>query len=257
MAISKAYKSILTVGLGCLLSLNLEVLPGSANTSRQSDNIPSQGLPGRRLGGGTRGPEVSGYAPQMPLVALMPETNLGVTTAVYPRFLFYLPNADGIREVEYVLRNEADELVYETTVSVGSSSGLFSIDLSSVEGLAPLKVNENYRWYFSIVADDRAQDISVDGWTRRVDLHNWVEEQALPSDLATRLAVAPPLERAKILYQEAHLWHDAALLLEDLYQANPDDKTISTEWFRLLEAVDLAELNSAPTVRVSVAATVN
>ncbi|MEM9806710.1 MAG: DUF928 domain-containing protein [Cyanobacteria bacterium P01_D01_bin.56] len=257
MAISKSYKSIFVVSLGCLLSLNLGVLPGSTNVSSQSDNVPSQGLPGRRLGGGTRGPEVSGYTPQRPLIALMPETNLGVTTAAYPRFLFYLPNADGIREVEYVLRNEADELVYETTVSVSSSSGLFSIDLSSVEGLTPLQLNENYRWYFSIVADDRSQDVSVDGWTRRVDLHTWIEEQALPSDLATRLAVAPPLEKAKILYQEAYLWHDAALLLEDLYQANPHDKTVSTEWFRLLEAVDLAELNSASTVRVSVVATVN
>ncbi len=249
MALSTSYKSVFAIGLGCLLSLNLGSIPGLANTS--SDRIPSQGLPGRRLGGGTRGPEVSGYIPQMPLMALVPETNLGVTTAAYPRFLFYLPNAEGIREVEYVLRNEADELVYETMVAVTSSSGIFSIDLASVEGLPPLQLNENYRWYFSIVADDRAQDISVDGWTRRVDLQTWMEEQALTPDIVDRLEAATPLEKAKILYKEAHLWHDAALILEELYQANPQDNAIATEWFRLLEAVDLTELNSASTVRIS------
>ncbi|MEM6252334.1 MAG: DUF928 domain-containing protein [Cyanobacteria bacterium P01_D01_bin.156] len=255
MAITKSYRSIFAVSLGCLLTLNLGAIPGLANASGQSDNIPSQGLPGRRLGGGTRGPEVSGYTPQMPLIALVPETNLGVTTAAYPRFLFYLPNAEGIRKVEYVLRNEADELVYDTTVSVDSRSGIFSIDLASVEGLEPLQVDENYRWYFSIIADDRAQDISVDGWTRRVDLHTWIEEQTLTPDLAVRLSTAPPLEKAQLLYQEAHLWHDAALILEDLHQANPNNQTIAKEWFSLLEAVNLTELNAASTVRVSTVTT--
>ena len=251
MTTSKYYHNVLAISLGSLLCLNLSVIPVLANSAHQSNNIPSQGLPGHRLGGGTRSPHLSDYAEQIPLVALIPETNLGVTTAAYPRFLFYLPTSNEVREIEYVLRNEADELVYETTFSVVSTAGIVSIDLADVEELDPLVMNKNYHWYFSIVAADRAQDIFVDGWTRRVELSTWIQEQTLAPDLAIRLNSAEPLEQARLLYQEAQLWHDAALILENLKQTYPDDKAIAAEWNSLLEAVNLPELSSTSIDRIS------
>ncbi|MBT9313524.1 DUF928 domain-containing protein [Leptothoe kymatousa] len=259
MTVSTFYQTVVATGLGSLLAWNLGAIPSLANAAHQSNDSPIQGLPGRRLGGGTRGG--GSVAPpsmnQMPLTALMPETNLGVTTAAHPCFLFYLPNAENVREVEYVLRNEADELVYETTVAVASDSGIFSIDLASVEGLAPLTIDENYHWYFSIVAEDRAYDVSVDGWTRRVNLETWLAGRDSTSDLASKLGTAAPLEKARLLYQEAYLWHDAALILEELYQANPQDEAVATEWASLLAAVNLPNLTSASTVRLSAMAIFN
>jgi len=222
-------------------------MPSLAGPLTQPNDVPVQGLPGRRLGGGTRNPE--GYIEQMPLVALIPETNLGITTAAYPQFLFYLPAANEIRDVEFVLYNEADDLVYETTVSVAPTAGIFSMDLAEV---APLQLNKNYHWYFSIIADDRAQDMSVDGWTRRVELSTWIQEQSLDPSLALRLETAAPLERVRLLYQEAQLWHDAAVMLEDLQQTTPNSRAIAEEWNHLLQAVNLSELDSASMHRVSV-----
>ncbi len=241
MVISKHYRQAFTITLTGLLCLNVVAMPGAAGGFDTPEDGPVQGLPGRRLGGGTRGPELLGNGEHKLLVALMPETNLAVTTAAYPRFLFHLPPAHESRAVEYVLRNAADQLVYETTFAVDSTSGLVSIDLADVEGLAPLVINENYHWYFSIVSDDRAQDISVDGWTRRVDLSTWLAEQTEMPDLAARLEAAEPLEQARLLYQDAQLWHDAAVILADLQQAEPQNEAITAEWLELLQAVNLTD----------------
>lgn len=244
------FQQLLTISLGGLLCLNLGAVPSLAEASTHSDCVPVQGLPGRRLGGGTRNPK--GYIEQMPLIALIPETNLGITIATHPRFLFYLPAANEAREIEFVLYNQADELVYEKTAYVTSTSGIFSIDLAEAEGLAPLQLDENYYWYFSIIAEDRAQDISVDGWTRRVELSSWIQTQSLAPDVALRLNTAPPLEQARILYQEAQLWHDAAVILEDLLQRDPNNQSVDETWNHLLQVVNLDELGSEPTNQVSV-----
>ena len=257
MIISKHYRQILTMALSGLICLNLVAMPSSAGVFEKSEGTPVEGLPGRRLGGGTRGPDLSSDDEYKLLVALVPETNVAVTTAAYPSFLFHLPSAAESREIEYVLRNEADELVYETRFSVDSISGLVSIDLANVEGLAPLVINENYHWYFSIIADDRSQDISVDGWTRRVDLSTWIAEQTDMPDLATRLDTAKPLEQARLLYQEAQLWNDAALILADLKQAEPQNEAITAEWLDLLQTVNLAELMPVSMDRVPTVTTVN
>ncbi len=247
---AKRYQKLLAISFGGLLCLSLEITPSFAGTPTQSD-VPVQGLPGRRLGGGTRNPD-GGYVEQMPLVALIPENNLGITTAALPKFLFYLPAASEVRDVEFVLYDEADNLIYETTVSVSPMAGIFGVDLSSAEGLAPLQLDKNYHWYFSIIADDRAQDMSVDGWTRRVELATWVQEQSLNSDLALRLKSATPLEQARLLHQEAQLWHDAAIILENLQQTEPDNPLVAEEWNNLLHAVNLTELGSVSMNRVSI-----
>ena len=251
MTPSKHYRHVLAIGLGGLLCFNLQAAPSLAGYLNQPDNTPSQGLPGRRLGGGSRHPNQLGYGAQIPLIALIPETNLGITTATHPRFLFYLASANGPREIEYVLRNEADELVYETTFSVASMEGIVNIDLADIEGLPSLEANKNYQWYFSIVADDRSQDIVVDGWIRRVDLSTWIQTQALDPDLAVRFNAAEPLEQARILYQEANLWLDAAVILDDLRYIEPENRAVAAEWASLLEAANLPELQSESVTRVS------
>ncbi|MEM9486311.1 MAG: DUF928 domain-containing protein [Cyanobacteria bacterium P01_F01_bin.116] len=247
---TKHYQKLLAISFGGLIFLNLGATPNLAEMSTQSNDVPAQGLPGRRLGGGTRNPE--GYIEQMPLVALIPENNLSITTAALPKFLFYLPVANEIRDIEFLLYDESDKLIYETIVSVSSTAGMFNVDLAEAEGLDPLQLNQNYHWYFSIMADDRAQDLSVDGWTRRVDLTEWVQGQSSNSNLTLQLESATPLEQARLLYQEAQLWHDAAVILENLQQTEPDNQSAVEEWDNLVQTVNLAELNSVPINRVPI-----
>lgn len=243
------YQTFFTISLGALLCLNFSATPNLAETATQSDDV-IQGLPGRRLSGASRNP--NGHIGQMPLAALIPETNLGITTAALPKFLFYLPGADEVRDIEFVLYDEADNLVYDTTVSVSPTAGILTVDLAEVDGLPPLQLDQNYHWYFCIIADDRSEDMVLDGWTRRVELSSWLQTQALSADVSQQLGAATPLEQARLLYQEAQLWHDAAVILEELHQANPGDRLITEEWQHLLQTANLTDLGAASITRVSV-----
>jgi hypothetical protein len=235
-------RSLQVLGLAGVLSLGLAVPPsladhaakGAATRADRSDHTISQGVPGRRISGGTRSPELQSV--QDALIALVPENNLAITTAEHPRLLFYVPQSDAPLAVEFVLRNQADELVYEKTFQVDGAAGLVSVSLS--EGDYVPALNENYQWYFSIVAADRAQDISVDGRMRRVALTDWIQQQGLSPDFASQLAEATPIERARLL-QAAHLWQDAALVLDELHRAHPEDQSIAAEWAQLLQQVGL------------------
>ena len=224
-------KTLIAVGLMSLLSLTLSGAPGLAQTDDE-DDIPRQGLPGRRIGGGTRRPSDECIAGETPLIALIPENNLGVTTAAHTSLLFYLPPATATRDVEFVLTDSNDELIYDTTLQVQGNSGVISLNLPDDAPVHPLPMNENYHWYFSIICDstNRAQDIAVDGWIRRVDL---------ATTLTNQLNNVTLLERARVLYQELELWHEALTILADLRRTQPNDPTVTAHWTQVLQSVGL------------------
>jgi len=221
----------------------------------KEENI-RQGLPGRRVGGGTRTTSSSTQTVQLPLTALVPESTVSITTAAYPTLLFNLPVSARSQNVEFVLYNSADELLYHSAFNVVGQSGIISVDLSSVEasaaGMMPLEVDETYRWYFSLVAEDRAQDISVDGWIQTVALDDWAQQQAVEPEVLEQLQAAMPLEQSRLLYQDAALWSDAALILHELRQISPEDAEVNAAWEKLLLAVGLGELREVPVAKMVV-----
>ena len=233
------HKTLMAIGLVALLSLPLCNAPSLAQTEAEDDL--RQGLPGRRMGGGTRGEEC--IASETPLMALMPETNLGMTTAATPSLLFYLPQATATREVEFVLLDANDQVIHDTTFQVKGESGVISLRLPDAETPPLLAKNENYHWYFSIICDpaNRALDIAVDGWIRRVDL-------AAP--LSRQIADAAPLERARVLSQESDLWHDALTTLADQRRTHPNNPTVAGQWIQLLQSVGLSAIAQAPLINL-------
>ncbi|MEM8806232.1 MAG: DUF928 domain-containing protein [Cyanobacteria bacterium P01_G01_bin.38] len=237
---NKIYQIAIAIVLGNLLSLGLGVAPGVAD-SNDGEEL-SQGLPGRRIGGGTRTPDASFSLEQQPLTALMPDSNLGIVTAERSNLLFYVPQSDGPQKIEFVLRNADDELVYDTTFQMSAQGGMVSMGLTDPDVLPELALNQDYQWYFSIIADDRAQDISVDGWVRRVDLNDWLSQQGLEQSLAARIAEASGLELARLLYQEAGLWSEAVLLVNELRLSQPGNLAVLAEWEMLLETVGLENI---------------
>ena len=221
-------KTLTIVGLVSFLGLTLSSTPGLAEQNMEEGL--RQGLPGRRIGGGTRGEEC--IAGETPLIALMPENNLGVTTAANPSLLFYLPQATAARDVEFVLLDANDELIYDATFQVKGDSGIISLSLPNDESLPTLAKNENYHWYFSIICDpaNRAQDIAVDGWLRRVDL---------AANLTHQLDNVSPLERARVLSQEPELWYEALTILADQRRTQPNNLTVAGQWTEHLQSVGL------------------
>ncbi|MGB7247502.1 MAG: DUF928 domain-containing protein, partial [Phormidesmis sp.] len=105
-----------------------------------------------------------------------------------------------------------------------------------------LTVNENYDWYFSIIPDpeDRASDIIVHGGIRRVDPAEWFAQQQLDAAMLDRLVAVNPLKKARMLYQQANMWHDAILILDELRKADPENEAIAAEWNYLLESAGLS-----------------
>ncbi|MEL6602576.1 MAG: DUF928 domain-containing protein [Cyanobacteria bacterium J06614_10] len=219
----------------------------TVKASEQGTGTLRQGLPGRRLGGGTRSDRLfaGDYAY---LAALVMPDNLSITTAEKPELMFYLPEMVSDQAVEFVLRNEADELVYTTTFQVERAGGMIALDTAEVATLSPLTVNETYRWYLSIIpeANDRANDVVVHGNIRRVEREAWLAQQAIDSETLARLNSTDRLQQAKALYQQANLWHDAANILNELRQANPNDVDIAAEWDRLLTYAGLASVLETP-----------
>jgi hypothetical protein len=215
----------------------------SSSSTHRSSTL-RQGIPGRRVGGGTRNDLLFVNAFDS-LTALAPTDALIITTASHPKLLFYVPEMLSDNTVEFVLRDRQDTLIYEKTFSLTREAGIVTIDLAE-SGLSALNLNENYQWYFSIVpnAVDRANDVVVYGGLNRVDAIEWLAHQPAGTELSDRLATADSLTKAKMLYQQANLWHDAALLLSSLYQADPGNTTVAAEWNQLLQSTGLQ--NQAP-----------
>jgi hypothetical protein len=127
------------------------------------------------------------------------------------------------------------------------------MSLSLPETSSPLALNQDYKWYLSVVCNQasRAEDLAVSGWIRRVQLGSAVNEQ---------LAIATPLERAAI-YESASVWYDALTSLAELRRSaassSPSASSSSAsgpsasgplqqQWIRLLESAELSQAISAP-----------
>jgi hypothetical protein len=231
----KSRFSVAAICLSSLLTLSLSsfpelVLAGEFNTARQ-------GLPGRRVGGGTRGECNFG---EKTLTALIPTNNLGLTVAANPKFFFFIPQTSDSQVVEFVLNDETDNPIYETTFKTTGTSGVISL---SVPDSARLEIGKKYHFYVSVICDaqDRAQDVSIDGWIERVE----------PSPtLASKLEKVAPLERAA-LYAADDIWHEALITLAQLRQSRPNDPTIAAEWAKLLQSVGLDNIAQEPLTSAS------
>jgi hypothetical protein len=231
---SRFAKSTVTL----LLSL-AAIASYSSMTSAQASirfNSPSIGAPGNREAGASRSAPCA--ASDRGLVALLPETNLGLTTQAYPTFFAYLPPSTATT-AEFVLYHEGtDELVYSTSFEITGDAGIASIQLPQQAGQMPLEVGESYYWYFTVVCDaaDRSADMTVQGGVQRV---------APDSSLLNQVQTAQPQE-IPIIYAEAGIWHEALSTLVELSRANPNDPTVNANLDELLGSVGLGAIADEP-----------
>ncbi|NJN59383.1 MAG: DUF928 domain-containing protein [Leptolyngbyaceae cyanobacterium SL_5_9] len=230
--------SLTRLSVTLLLSL-VTTVSVSGVTSAQASirfNSPSLGAPGNREAGASRSAPCA--ASDRGLVALLPETNLGLTTQAYPTFFAYLPPTTATT-AEFILYHEGtDELVYSTSFEITGDSGIASIQLPEQAGQMPLEVGESYYWYFTIVCNpaDRSADMTVQGGIQRV---------APDSNLLSQVEAAQPQE-IPVIYAAAGIWHEALSTLVDLNRANPNDPTVSADLDELLGSVGLEAIANEP-----------
>lgn len=201
-----------------------------------------EGLPGRRVGGGTRsGCELNAKQ----LTALAPENNLGLTQAAYPTLFFFVPQTSTPKTVEFVLRDDKNHLVYEKSFIKTGSSGIINVSLPQEKSLPPLNVDKNYRWYLSVICEpkNRAKDIVVSGWIRRV--------QPDPMFLKKLEQTKTSVDCAD-LYASAGLWQDALVTLAEPRYTQPNDSQLTTSWTKLLQTEKLEALAQEPLLKVEI-----
>jgi len=230
--------STLALAIGGLLTLTSFAEQSHANESKDAER---QGLPGRRISGGSRSINTACLAtPSQPVVAIMPKSNVGMTLSERPTLWFSLPAINTDRSLEFGLYDSAGELVYQETFQATGEAGLSSLSLPTT--FRPLSAEENYQWYLSVVCnpDSRSEDLVVTGWIRRMQADRALQAQ---------LADATAQERLSI-YETSNLWFDTLATLAEIRDqaqpnsplAQPVEQQINTEWLSLLESIDLAQV---------------
>lgn len=201
---------------------------------------PKRGIPGRREGAGTRGPACVQSSPS--LTALLPQTNLGLTSADYPRFFWFVPKTKA-KAVKFTLfqgseQDPEQELVYETTLETSGNPGVMSLALPKNAEIQPLSIGKDYYWAVTLVCnpDDPISNPQVGGWVQRVTVE---------STLASQLSKAKPGDRVD-LYAQNGFWFDTVSTLADLRCANPQDSALASSWAELLKSVKLDKLAEQP-----------
>ncbi|MBD2214615.1 DUF928 domain-containing protein [Nostoc linckia FACHB-104] len=232
-------RAFTVISLALLLACSW-AMPKQALAS--SEEKPREGLPGRRVGGGTRGQCFSSVGR---LMALVPENNLGFTKKAYPNILFYLPPTSTSAMVEFVLQDESRQSVYETTFTKSSAGGVINFSLPESTSLPPLAINKKYNWYVSLICnpENRANDIVVHGWIQRVELD---------SNLTKKLEqTTSPLGRVA-LYAQAGLWQDALATLAQLRSTQPNDSKLAVNWTQLLKTENLDAIAQEPFLEIQI-----
>ncbi|GAB4528945.1 MAG: hypothetical protein Tsb0014_10540 [Pleurocapsa sp.] len=208
-----------------------------AETTKNTD--ASYGMPTHRRDGGSRGLKDSCIAQKRNLVALIPENTVTLNASASPKLFFYVPQTKQQKVIEFVLRNEQDELVYEAFLTT-EGNGIISVEIPGDIQSNLLAKEQNYRWYLSMIcnAQQRSRDVVVQGWLR---------QSKIDAQLQQQLNSSTAVEQAS-LYQKQGFWHDALSVLVETQKIGSDNGLVTAKWLELLASVNLSELASEPFV---------
>lgn len=197
---------------------------------------PNVGTPRRRESAAVRGG--CGNSTDEQPVALLPPKQPALTVAKYPTIFVSLPQTSAKEAEFFLLEDNKDEALYETTVTLPSNPGIVSVSLPDNRTLPALEVGKTYHWYFLMICNpqDRASDLAVDGQIQRVEPS---------SNLVAELKNALPRDRAA-LYAEAGIWYDAISSIAQLRRSSPNDTAIASDWAELLKSVGLNTISQKP-----------
>jgi len=161
------------------------------------------------------------------------------TIAARPTFFVYIPLYQA-EIAEFILSDDQDNVLYETTFALPSQSGVVGIQLPPE--VPELEVDRFYNWALNIVCEpnDRSLDWRVE---------SFIQRRGLPSSLETALNQTPLRDRPAFFARQG-LWHDALATLAQLRLANPQDQGLKDDWSSLLTSVDLQPIAQEPLLRI-------
>jgi uncharacterized protein DUF928 len=188
-----------------------------------------RGLPGGRVGGGTRGVEATVGA-TFALSVLAPN-HTGLTLQDQPVLYWYLSQRV-TSPLEFALTDDGIKPLIETPLTPPFEPGIHGLRLEDYG--VKLVPGKRYRWFVALVVDAerRSRDVLAGGTIERVES---IE------GLAPAIAQASP-SQIPFIYAEAGLWYDAIEAISNLIQASPNNSTLRQQRASLLEQGGLAEI---------------
>jgi hypothetical protein len=253
----QSYPRLTVVSLALSLELALSsILPAIAisPSTQQQHSQPSPQLalaqrrsrlrfkvpgirPSRNLeGGAARGGCGVDDANKIQMKALLPDSNIGLTTTGKPTFFFQI-SPTSVEEGKFILLDATgDTIIYEKTFPLRQTGGVMSFTLPA--DADALEVGKEYTWELVLNCDpeDQRGNPRVEGSIKRLQ-----PSQKLASDIAR----IPMRDRAGV-YAEAGYWYDSLKTLADLRSTNPNDSTLINDWNDLLESAGLSKLAKEP-----------
>jgi hypothetical protein len=167
------------------------------------------------------------------LVLLLPSSKFGLTVSSNPTFFAYVPKTSAIA-VEFTLKNQKEQRIYQQKVSLIDSPSIVSFRLPSTKFL---EVRKDYKWLISLVCETgKSKDTFSEGIIRRI----------LPEpDLIEKLGNASPIDRV-ILYAKFGIWHEALAEIVQLRLSEPSNDDLNAIWLDLLKSANSESLVNTP-----------
>ena len=107
-----------------------------AAQAAEADQV-RQGLPGRRISGASRLPTACAHSAN-PLVAIVPESNLGTTAVAAPALWLSVPEVTREKQLEFYLFGTQEEIIYQTSFVLEPTANLVGLDLGGLIALGGL-----------------------------------------------------------------------------------------------------------------------
>lgn len=218
---------------------------------------PKVGAPGNREAGASRSDTCASTVSSNGLTAILPSSNLGLTTKAHPTFFAYIPSNNAVRAEFRLMEEETGEEVFAGQVQMPKAeaanatyqykASVVKIPLPKTISGEGLEAGKNYLWALMVVcnAKNRAEDIVVTGVIQRI---NGEYTQTLDSETKQKLnTVNEASDREKLsIYASAGIWHDMLANVSILLKQNP--ATYTEEWQKLLSDQGLGAIASVPVV---------
>ncbi len=225
------------------------VSPGQSSAPERPSNTPNRlrlQLPNLKAPGNLEGAAVRGgcLVPKGEAFhALVPPSQIGLTTAAHPTLMVAVPNAlettvDGNQPshfiwLEVLLKDEKQQVLSRSTFPLPPQPGIVSLPLP--DSTPALVAGTPYQWI--ITAGCNPSDITQRlppigmGWIQRV----------APPPTVPHTPITPA--DAPQHYAAAGIWYDAVSSLAARYRQQPN---LAADWRSLLDAVDLAAIAAQP-----------
>jgi len=203
-----------------------------------------EGLPGRRVGAGTRGEcttlastEKTATKQKKLLMPLIPEDILSKTVSSNPTLYWYVPETN-VKRAEFRVVDQQDKPLYTAIVPLSGKAGIVSYKIPTNVASRILRPNQGYEWMFSLLCD--RNDPSGNPFVRGI-------LQRVPSQtsLTNQLQNAQPSDRSRI-YAQAGIWQEAITEVVQQRCARPNDNALYSQWVQLLRSANLEQYSNEP-----------